>query len=48
LARLESRVAIEELAMRWPEFEVDETSCARVQMANVAGYSEVPVHRVSS
>jgi cytochrome P450 len=45
LARMESRIAIEELAKRWPKFEVDESKCERVQMANVAGYSRVPVHR---
>jgi len=45
LARMESRIAIEELARRWPRFEVDEDGCTRVQMSNVAGYSSVPVHR---
>jgi cytochrome P450 len=43
LARLESRVAIEELAARHPRFEVDEDRCRRVRMANVAGYSNVLV-----
>jgi cytochrome P450 len=47
LARLESRVAIEELAKRWPHYEVDDDGCRRVQMANVAGYSHVPIRRVS-
>jgi cytochrome P450 len=45
LARMESRIAIEELATRWPSFAVDEAGLARVQMSNVAGYSNVPVHR---
>jgi cytochrome P450 len=45
LARMESRIAIEELATRWPHYEVDEAGLARVQMSNVAGYSNVPVHR---
>jgi cytochrome P450 len=45
LARMESRIAIEELAKRWPSFEVDESRLARVQMSNVAGYSNVPVQR---
>jgi cytochrome P450 len=45
LARMESRIAIEELAKRWPHYEVDEAGLARVQMSNVAGYSNVPVHR---
>jgi cytochrome P450 len=45
LARMESRIAIEELAKRWPSYEVDEGGLARVQMSNVAGYSNVPVRR---
>jgi cytochrome P450 len=44
LARLESRVAIEELATRWRRLEVDEAGFRRVHMSNVAGYSNVPVH----
>ena len=47
LARMESRIAFEELARRWPEYEVDEDGLARVQMANVAGYSRVPVRRTT-
>lgn len=43
LARMESRLAIEALARRWPRLTVDESGCRRVQMANVAGYSRVPV-----
>ena len=43
LARLESRVAFDEIADRWPAFEVDEARCRRVNMSNVAGYSSVPV-----
>ena len=43
LARLESRVAIEEIARRWPAFEVNESGLRRVQMSNVAGYSSVPI-----
>jgi len=43
LARLESRMAIEEWARRFPVFEVDEARCERVNMSNVAGYSKVPV-----
>jgi len=45
LARLESRVAIGELARRWPRYEIDESRCTRVQMSNVAGYASVPLHR---
>ena len=46
LARMESRIAIEELAARWRRLEVDEAGLRRVQMANVAGYSNVPVQAV--
>lgn len=43
LARLESRIAFEELADRCVELTVDESQCRRVNMSNVAGYSSVPV-----
>lgn len=43
LARLESRIVIEEMAQRWPTFEVDHDGLRRVSMSNVAGYSNVPV-----
>jgi cytochrome P450 len=42
LARLESRVAFEEIRTRWPRYEIDESGLRRVQMANVAGFSNVP------
>jgi len=44
LARLESRVAFEEIRNRWPRYSVDESGLRRVQMANVAGFSNVPFH----
>jgi cytochrome P450 len=44
LARLESRVAFEEIRRRWPKFTVDRDGLRRVNMVNVAGYSHVPVH----
>jgi cytochrome P450 len=44
LARMESRVALEEMIRRWPDFTVDEGGSRRVQMANVAGYARIPVH----
>jgi cytochrome P450 len=47
LARMESRIAVEELAKRWPHFEVDEAGTTRVHMSNVAGYGNVPMHRAS-
>ena len=43
LARMESRIAIEELAKRWRRLEVDDSGLRRVHMSNVAGYSNVPV-----
>jgi cytochrome P450 len=46
LARMESRIAIEEIAKRWRRLEVDESGLRRVNMANVAGYSNVPVRAV--
>jgi cytochrome P450 len=42
LARLESRIAFEEIASRYPQFAVDVSGLQRVQMSNVAGYSNVP------
>jgi hypothetical protein len=36
-------VIIEEMARRWPCYEVDEAGLKRVHMANVAGYANVPV-----
>jgi len=46
LARMESRIALEEMLSRWQRLEVDEAGLRRVQMANVAGYSNVPVRAV--
>jgi cytochrome P450 len=43
LARMESRIALEELARRYPRYEVVEDGLRRVQMTNVAGYSNVPI-----
>lgn len=43
LARLESRVAFEEIRRRWPSYGIDESGLRRVQMANVAGFSHVPI-----
>jgi cytochrome P450 len=46
LARMESRIAIEELAKRWRRLDVDHSALQRVHMSNVAGYSHVPVQAV--
>jgi cytochrome P450 len=42
LARLESRVALEEFGRRFPRYEVDEGRCVRVHMSNVQGFESVP------
>ena len=47
LARMESRIAIEEMVRRWPRYEIEEDGLRRVHMSNVAGFSNVPV-RVSA
>ncbi len=43
LARLETRVALEELLPRIGEYEVDERGLARVHSGNVRGFSAMPV-----
>jgi len=43
LARIEARVAFEELRRRVPRWRVDEAGLRRVHMANVAGFSHVPI-----
>jgi cytochrome P450 len=42
LARLESRIALEELAKRFPAYEVDEARAERVHQSNVHGFSHIP------
>src|SRR5262249_17924805 len=37
LARLESRVALEEFSRRFPRYRIDESTCVRVHMSNVHG-----------
>jgi cytochrome P450 len=43
LARLESRVGLEELHRRAPDYEVDENRLERVHMSNVHGFAAVPM-----
>jgi hypothetical protein len=43
---MESRIALEELAARWQRLDVDPAGLRRVNMSNVAGYSNVPVRAV--
>jgi len=45
LARLESRIALEEFARRFPRYAIDESRCRRVHMSNVHGYESVPFIR---
>jgi cytochrome P450 len=44
LARMESRIAIELMRDRMPQYEVDRAGLRRVNMTNVAGFSHVPVN----
>jgi cytochrome P450 len=46
LARMEARIALEEIAKRWQRLEVDRAGLRRVHMSNVAGYANVPVSAV--
>jgi cytochrome P450 len=43
LARLETRVAMEELAARWPEWNVDESGLTRTYQAHVRGFQNIPL-----
>jgi cytochrome P450 len=43
LARLEARVALEEVARRWPEWNVDEAGLTRTYQAHVRGFANVPL-----
>jgi cytochrome P450 len=43
LARLEARVAFEEVLKRWPDWEVDYASAKRAHTASVRGWARLPV-----
>jgi cytochrome P450 len=43
LARLEARVAIEEVLKRWPDWEVDYANAERAHTASVRGWARLPV-----
>lgn len=47
LARVETRIALEEIGRRWTRLEVDHDGLKRVTMSNVAGYASVPVKPVA-
>jgi len=43
LARLETRIALEEIAARFPHYEVDESGITRTYQAHVKGYVNLPI-----
>ena len=43
LARLEARVALEEIHARFPDYEVDESGVSVVHGGNVAGLATLPI-----
>jgi cytochrome P450 len=43
LARLESRIAVEETLRRFPTWEVDHANAVRVQTSTVRGYEKLPI-----
>ena len=43
LARLETRIALEEIATRFPDYEVDPAGMTRTYQAHVRGYVNLPV-----
>ena len=45
LARLETRVAMEELAARFPDWNVDEGGLTRTYQAHVRGFQNIPLVR---
>jgi cytochrome P450 len=44
LARLEGRVALDEVLSRFPEWEVDEDNVKRAPTSTVRGWESLPVH----
>ncbi len=44
LARLESRIAMEEMLKRFPTWEIDESELGWVHTSTVRGFAKVPVH----
>ncbi|HEU4427232.1 MAG TPA: cytochrome P450 [Myxococcota bacterium] len=43
LARLEARVALEEIRARFPDYQVDEAGLTRTYQAHVRGFANVPI-----
>ena len=48
LARLETRIAFEELLRRLPDYELDEEGIVRAYSSNVRGLQHLPIHAVAS
>ena len=44
LARLEGRVALDEVLKRWPDWEVDWDNAVQARTSTVRGWSRLPVH----
>jgi cytochrome P450 len=44
LARLEGRVALDEVLQRWPEWEVDRDHAVQARTSTVRGWESLPVH----
>ncbi len=47
LARLETRIAFEELLARLPDFELADEGIERAYSSNVRGLSHLPIHAAS-
>jgi cytochrome P450 len=43
LARLEARIALEEIRERFPYYQVDAAGLVRTHQANVRGFARVPI-----
>ena len=43
LARMQARVALEEVLKRWPDWEVDYDNAAKAHTASVRGWAKLPV-----
>jgi cytochrome P450 len=43
LARMQARVALEEMLKRWPEWEVDYSNAAKAHTASVRGWATLPI-----
>jgi cytochrome P450 len=48
LARLEGRVALDEVLQRWPEWEVDWDNAKMARTSTVRGWESLPVHTVTT